>query len=239
MNFNRSAIRGVTAVVALVIAAGSAGAADLGGAYGGSLKDGPFAPFSWSGPYIGIQAGYAWDRGSDVSWGGLNSALTQNDGPLKYDSFVGGVHLGYNVQNGRIVWGIEGDVEYAPGEGDDEDRGGHTNGIDTKVMASLRGRLGLAFDKSLLYLTGGVAYMSADAVVRDIPSQPDISTSFTGWTIGGGVEHALTNAVSVRLEYRYTDFGLETENYTAPATGYTLGFEPELHAVRAGLSTKF
>ena len=236
MKFGSSAIGKIAAGVVFVMAASQANAADIR-SYEGSLKDGPYAPFSWSGPYIGIQAGYAWDKGSDVPWGDLNGSLYHNDGPLVYDSFVGGVHAGYNIQTGRIVWGIEGDVEYAPGKGDDENRGGDTNGIDSKFMASLRGRLGVAFDRSLLYITGGVAYLSADAVVRDYASQPDISTSFTGWTIGGGVEHALTNSISVRLEYRYTDFGLQVEDYTT--AGYSLGFEPEIHAVRAGLSTKF
>lgn len=234
MKLNKAILSTVACSLFALATVGQANAADLGG----SLKDGPIMmPFTWSGPYVGVQGGYAWDKGSNVPWGDIGGPMTENDGPLVYDSFVGGAHIGYNFQRGRIVWGVEGDIEFAPGKGDDEDRGGHTNGIDTNFQASIRGRLGLAFDRTLFYLTGGYSYLDADAVVRDISYQPSISTSFGGWTLGGGVEHALTNSISLRLEYRYTDYGLTVENYNQ--AGYSLGFEPEIHAVRAGISTKF
>lgn len=221
-----------------LIAATAASAADIYNGRGNPKDEGVYSPpFTWTGMYVGLQAGYAWDRNSDVPWGGLGGPLTENDGPLVYKSFVGGAHAGYNFQSGRFVYGIEGDVDIAPGKGDDEQRGGDVNGLDTNFMASIRARAGLAFDRSLIYVTGGYAYLDADGVVRNVPQQSNISTSFNGLTVGGGWEHAWTNALTFRLEYRYTNFDLKAEDYDT--AGYRLGFEPDLHAVRAGISYKF
>jgi outer membrane immunogenic protein len=214
-------------------------AADLGGMRGGSLKDAPYAPppYSWTGAYWGVQTGYVRDNNSDVPWGDFGNPLTNNDGPLVYNGWVLGGHLGYNFQRGSFVYGVEGDIEWTSAEGDDEDRGGHTNGIDGNWMGSIRARVGFARGPSLFYLTGGYAYLHADAVVRDVPAQPKISTSFNGWTLGAGWQYAFDRRWSMRIEYRYTDFGLEVESYNV--AGYRLGFEPEIHAVRIGISSRF
>jgi outer membrane immunogenic protein len=73
--------------------------------------------------------------------------------------------------------------------------------------------------------------------VRDVPEQPKLSTSFDGWTLGGGWQYAFSPNWSTRLEYRFSDFGLSVENYNV--ADYRLGFEPEIHAVRIGFSTRF
>lgn len=209
------------------------GPANAGGDYRRSYRPPP-PPFTWSGAYAGLQVGYEWDNDSDIPWG---PTLQSNDGPLKYDAVTGGVHLGYNIQRGTIVFGIEGDFELVNGSGDDQDRSGTTNGIDTEWMLSLRARLGYAMGKDLLYITGGYSYLEAEGVVRDLATQPDISTAFDGWTVGAGWERALDRRTSIRLEYRYTDYDLEVENYSV--SGYQLGFEPEIHAIKIGVSAKF
>ena len=66
----------------------------------------------------------------------------------------------------------------------------------------MRGRLGYAYDRYLLYGTGGVAF-------GDIKNA-GASTTRTGWTLGAGIEAALTTNVTGRVEYRYTDLGSAT-----------------------------
>ena len=135
-------------------------------AVAGSLKDEPpLAGFNWTGVYAGLQIGYMWDRSSGVPWGSLGgTTLPNNDGPLVFGGVMGGAHLGYNFRSGNGVFGIEGDLELTNASGDDEDRGGNTNGINANWLGSIRARAGILMTpQTLLYVTGGWAYMSAPA----------------------------------------------------------------------------
>ncbi|MGH6831174.1 MAG: outer membrane protein, partial [Methylocella sp.] len=91
-----------------------------------------------------------------------------------------------------------------------------------------------------LYATGGAEFASFDTSVRGFPGFDQTSTTRTGWTIGGGIEYALTGNWSIRAEYRYADFG-----HFAVATPLTFGFGSSVNhhltenAVRAGFSYKF
>lgn len=194
----------------------------------------PPAYKSWTGFYAGLQVGYGWDEDSDVRRG---ANLQTNDGPLEYSTAVGGVHIGYNLQRGMWVFGLEGDIDIMAGEGDDEGRGVNTNGIDTNWAASFRARLGIADRNYLYYLTGGYSYLDADGFVSDVAGQGDIGTSFSGWTAGIGLERFVDSRTTIRLEYRYTDYDLESENYAT--AGYLAGFEPEIHVIKLGVSAKF
>jgi outer membrane immunogenic protein len=189
--------------------------------------------FTWTGPYVGLQIGYAW--GTDtltVFPFGFGTNFTPN-------GVVGGGHIGYNLQLNQFVAGLEGDVE---GTGIDRSfsPGGALYDTSIPVQGSIRGRLGVAFDRALLYATGGAAFASFDNSVRAFPGFDQTSTSRAGWTIGGGIEYAITGNWSIRAEYRYADFG-----HFADATPNTFGFgsfvnhhETE-NAVRAGASYKF
>jgi outer membrane immunogenic protein len=126
---------GIIGALALMAAAPVANAADVYKRDGG-LKDGPVAdygpPIGWSGFYVGINAGAAFD-----------------DSNVSEDDTVGllGGHIGYNWQGGSPwVVGIEGDVSYL-----DDDA------ID--YLATIRGRLGYAFGPTLLYGTAGAAFL--------------------------------------------------------------------------------
>jgi outer membrane immunogenic protein len=197
----------------------------------------PYTPavplFTWTGLYLGGQIGYAW--GTDtltVFPFGFGTNFTPN-------GVVGGAHIGYNFQFNQFVAGLEGDVE-----GTGISRNFSPGGVlyDTKipVQGSIRGRLGVAFDRALLYATGGAEFAGFDTSVRGFPGFDQNSTTRTGWTIGGGIEYAVTGNWSVRAEYRYADFG-----HLAEPTPFTFGFgsfvnhhETE-NAVRAGFSYKF
>jgi outer membrane immunogenic protein len=208
-------------------AAGGASAADLGGGYGGSLKDEPvYAPAPiWTGYYIGGHLGALWNDGPSVDgkkrWCGqggevylaaavLNSAQCDDwkkwDKHVNFDhndddtTLVGGVHVGYNWQSGASVMGVEGDVSFA-------------DGFD--YLASLRARLGYAEGNLLIYLTGGIAFAGFDAQDVTVNKKWGNPKSFTlhgddeslvGFVVGAGAEYKLRPNVSVGLEGLYYNF---------------------------------
>jgi outer membrane immunogenic protein len=189
--------------------------------------------FTWAGLYLGLQIGYAWGTDSlTVFPAGFGTDFTPN-------GVVGGGHIGYNVQVNQFVAGLEGDVE-GTGISRSFSPGGVLYTTDIPVQGSIRGRLGVAFDRALLYATGGAEFAGFDTSYTGFPGFDQNSTTRTGWTVGGGIEYAVTGNWSIRAEYRFTDFG-----YFADSTPNTFGFgsfvnhhETE-NAVRAGFSYKF
>lgn len=236
-----------TSVVAIIAAASSAlsgiaDAADLG-PYPNrrSWSSQPaYHPqvFRWTGFYAGIQAGYGWGNTDAVSTS-LSSGLAQG---FSYatSGAVGGVHAGYNWQTSNLVFGVETDLEASGvgGSGIGTLGGGHITNIDW--LGSIRARAGLTTGDTLFYLTGGFAYGGL-AVDRSAGAgfTPFIGASDwqTGWTLGGGVEHAFTPNVTARIEYRYTDLGQIT--YSSPTANLTDTSDITQSAIRAGLSFRF
>ena len=150
--------------------------------------------FTWTGLYLGGQIGYAW--GTDtltVFPFGFGTNFTPN-------GVVGGAHIGYNLQLNQFVAGLEGDVE---GTGIDRSfsPGGVLYNTSIPVQGSIRGRLGVAFDRVLLYATGGAEYRYADlGHIAD-------ATPFT-FGFGSFVNHHETeNAVRAGFSYRFDSFG--------------------------------
>ena len=162
-------------------------------------------------------------------------------------SFTGGVQAGFNWQMGAVVFGLEGDVNWV---GNDSRRGygsyafapvSSTNYYYTldgqaqsNLLAGIRGRLGWSFDRALLYVTGGAAfrnsgsndtiyaYDSATGGVLKATYGGNTDRSNVGWSLGGGLEWAFTNNVSLRVEYLHSQFnrnnGLYTNTYTVTTT---------------------
>lgn len=211
----------------------------------------------WSGPYIGIQAGYGWGEAtanteviSDVV--ALSEPVileTQEKGSIDAEGILGGLHAGYNLQTGSFVFGIEADAELTDMDGDtdvfrDDER---TELLATQEkefdwLASLRLRAGYAMDRALIYATGGLTVGDVDMSFALLDGSFDESETETalGWTIGGGLEYAITDNLTIRAEYRYTDLentsfrGLEEPEFTAE-----YDYENDFHAVRGGLSLYF
>lgn len=205
-----------------------------GPAYAADMAAAPaMSTYNWSGFYAGVQAGYAWGDATAPYGFVSGGPYPAFQAAAKQKGFIGGVHAGYDYQLDSIVFGVEGDVEYSNVKGDDGGSGGHVNGLDDKWQGSLRGRLGYAFDNVLVYGTGGVAFMHATATA---PGYTD-GVGFTGWTAGAGAQYALTPQLSVRAEYRYTDFGKSEAAF--PAYGYYENYNPKQNAVRIGLSYRF
>lgn len=173
--------------------------------------------YDWTGFYLGGHGGYVWTRL------GLS-------GDFATDSFDGGLlgaHTGANWQVDNWVFGVEGDISYTWNENT------YIGEIDigTDWQGSVRARLGYAIDRTLIFATGGLA-ITRGYVEIDLANYRATDT-FTGWTVGGGLEHAFTNNWTTRLEYRYSDYGRED-------FGFDVGnFSLKEHSVRAGVSFKF
>ncbi|MFC3693301.1 outer membrane protein [Chenggangzhangella methanolivorans] len=170
----------------------------------------PVPSFTWTGPYLGVQAGYIWGD--------------SNVGRIKPEGFTIGGYLGYNYQmdGSPVVVGIETDFNWS----DADDKAGRVK-FDQRWNGATRARVGYAFDRFLVYGAGGVAY--ADTRVR-VGGAKDSKTNF-GWTVGAGAEYAVTDNVSTRAEYRYTDYGSDKYNFGKASQ--------DEHRVMVGVAYKF
>lgn len=168
------------AVAALMVS--PAAAADL--AYPAPAT--AYAPppvFTWTGFYIGANAGYG--------WGDADYSST-------IDGFLGGLQAGYNWQGaGPLVLGVETDIQLSNVK---------SQNYSLDYFGTLRARLGFAVDQFLIYGTGGLAYGRGSYEVLGLTSDK----SHIGWTVGGGAEYAIDNNWSVKGEYLYVDLGSET-----------------------------
>jgi outer membrane immunogenic protein len=240
----------------------------------------PPPPFSWTGCYVGGNAG--WGRVkhdlSSVGSGNINttaSTLMNIAGAdsLDNDGFTGGGQLGCNWQAPTslpVVLGLEGDYNWIDGDTSRDafaSFGGVTahsvDSIGMSWFATFRGRLGLAFDRILVYGTFGGAFTQLDVSKNFAWSFADgcpigadglnhchvggASSNRTGWTAGAGVEWAFFDRWSVKAEYLYANFGdvtYLTHNIGPSFTGAFAQFGEHratstLQVVRLGLNYKF
>src|SRR5690606_24236959 len=127
----------------------------------------PPPPFSWTGFYAGVHAGYAWGGQDDNQSNLFEDIVPQAADSFDMDGFLGGVHGGYNWQMDQFVFGVEGDIDYTNIKGS-EGYAGYVPSMDDYLVgslelesnwqASLRLRAGYAVDNFLVYATGGVAF---------------------------------------------------------------------------------
>jgi outer membrane immunogenic protein len=198
----------------VIALAGSAFAADLPSRAPPPVYIPPAPIFTWTGIYVGGQVGYA--------WGNTNTNLTDGIGDFvsfstNNNGVIGGGHVGYNLQLSQFVVGLEGDVD---GSSLSKTISGTpiiggvlvptTINGKLDVQGSIRGRIGYAWDRVLIYGTGGVAFGGFNGSISTPFGFDSTSTTRVGWTAGGGLEYAITNNWSVRAEYRYTQYGHST-----------------------------
>jgi outer membrane immunogenic protein len=191
----------------------------------------------FSGTYIGGQVGYLDHDATfhDEIAGGHESG---DDNSVTF-----GVYGGYNVQCGRVLYGIESDFNSADTDADWNDS---SLSSEMNWFGTLRGRLGIVHeDKALFYVTGGLAYADFDYSILDttLPfSQSNGDTKF-GWTIGGGIELIRDARWSIKAEALYVDLGKETVSYEFAGCGLTcearVGYENDFWTARLGLAYHF
>ena len=208
----------------------------------------PVAPTeSWSGFYVGVQAGGIWGN-ADVDYDDTGDPYWTHD--MSVDGYSIGVYAGYNwlLENNWLV-GIEGEWSHVSADdtGNLMNAGGYI-GWKTKVEqnwdASLRLRVGKAVDESLFYVTGGVAWGDFDLNAYEaVNPSHHYSGSFrlTGWTLGAGWEYAFNENLHLRLQYRYTDYGDDTKRIAENSLGYYLDatLDYNAHMVTVGFSYRF
>ncbi len=230
-------------VAATALTAGSAFAADLPKRSAAPAFTAP-APLatSWSGFYVGVQAGGAWDTVSQTSFSapalaGVGTGIADITG----SGILAGGYAGYNMQFGQVVVGLEGDVEFSTLRGSTVYAAGTRRYAETN-RESIRARLGYSVDRALFYVTGGVAFTNGNLRDTNALTANSYSVSRTGWTLGAGLEYAIDKNWSARAEYRYTDFGrqnLSAFNATDPFVGTSLRSRITDSAVRIGISYRF
>ncbi|MFZ3359243.1 MAG: outer membrane protein [Xanthobacteraceae bacterium] len=183
------------ALIGLVALAGAAEAADLARPVPYYPKAAIYTPppFSWTGFYLGINGG-----------GGFGSSNWDSTGSRNIGGGLVGGTIGYNYQVGQAVFGVEGDIDWS------NINGSTTNacppGCETSNtwLGTARGRIGYAAGRFMPYVTGGAAFGDIRASAPGIATQ---SSNKAGWTLGGGLETALTANWTAKVEYLYVDLG--------------------------------
>jgi outer membrane immunogenic protein len=189
---------------------------------------------TWAGFYIGAMGGYASESGSDGIKGG----------------FAGGT-IGYNWQQGPVVFGLEADAAWA-----DINRSvagfvtvpgfapiGVTASAKIQDWGTVRGRIGYAFGPTLLYATGGYAWADTklSAAVTGVGGfSTSDSQVHSGYAVGAGAEWMFAPKWSFKAEYLFKSFGSETYTFVTPvgsATAASGSFD--VHSVQVGVNYHF
>ena len=209
----------------------------------------------------------------------VNSGIGTTRPPIATVSdggFIGGGQIGYNYQFGglgasSVVAGLEADAMYTdinrtiivPGPTSPAVLNSFHSQLN--YLGTVRGRLGLAFDRTLVYATGGLAYGdvrtsvtffngpggAAGGTPRFFGSKDSVDI---GYTVGGGIEYALaadsflnvfhSSAVTIKAEYLYYNLGASTYNLQNTANGpantnYATRVKTDGNIARAGINYKF
>jgi outer membrane immunogenic protein len=232
----------------------------------------PVTSYDWTGGYVGGHIGWGQGR-ANTSFTPLPNATSFIDlrpTTLRPEpsGFNGGAQGGYNWQSGHFVVGAEADLSWSRMSGTARvtpiimNNGSAFPGAgflitrqDTKWFGTLRPRAGIAFDKVLVYGTGGLAYgrvdYSANADFRPGTATPILffqypvafSKTKTGWTAGGGVEVGINAHWSVKGEYLYYD--LRRESIIAnpvpvnPPFQVAYTWETKAHTFNIGINFRF
>jgi outer membrane immunogenic protein len=170
----------------------------------------PLNMYSWAGPYLGGNLGWA--------WGSVDNNLTKPSG------FVGGVQAGYNWQTGPWVFGAEADIQ-ATGASDTFAPWKFSN----PWFGTVRGRAGYAFNNILFYGTAGLAFGELTGQTFGLSE----SHTNAGWTAGVGAEFLFAPSWSAKLEYLYVDLNDSTFTITGVQNGFRFGL------IRAGVNYHF
>ncbi|MBX9760460.1 MAG: outer membrane beta-barrel protein [Beijerinckiaceae bacterium] len=245
--------------------------------------------FTWTGFYVGLNAGVGFNSGNDrgvraYSVNGqyqnevdnLNDALASVNRDSSNAGFTGGAQIGYNWQFGAMVLGLEADINYL--DRNNGSRNYTIAGFDTlqygaydidvqgsrgggNWFGTIRPRIGVAFDRTMIYATGGLAYAgshngNASVTVYQENTNNELarwegrrSGSNWGWTLGAGIEHAFSNNFSLKLEYLYVNLDRGGNNDLVATGPNRLNVDnivfrggrsdDNFHVIRAGLNWRF
>ncbi len=188
--------------------------------------------YSWSGLYIGAHVGGG--NGSvDWTYAGGGGTADHDDGGA-----FAGVQVGYNLQSGAWVYGIEADLSLGSINGDTPcPNPSWRCATDINRLASLRLRTGIAIDNVLFYVTGGLGYGEIEVFTQLPPGAHQGSDKLRrGWTVGGGLEYGIGGGWSIKGEYLYYDLG---SNRSAVDFGLVVDTDVTVHTGKLGLNVRF
>jgi len=208
--------------VSTILSAAAVHAADL--VYIPPSVTSPVSVADWSGFYMGVNGGLGQ---AALDYGGVAFGFDQIRGASA------GLQMGYNVQLGSAVIGVEGDLQAAHMTQTTGAGAIHT----LEYFGTLRARAGVSLgDRFMPYITGGVAMAGGHQDMTDLGG-PESRRLHSGWTVGAGVEAKLTDAISVKAEYLHLNLG---PAMYFPVLGHG-GVEASVsaHIVRAGFNYRF
>jgi outer membrane immunogenic protein len=202
---------------------------------------------SWTGCYLGIEGGGNWGRSRHTAAASVNAGLPIDDTFDLSGASVGGtVGCNYQTTSGWVI-GIENDASWTNKSGSANDippfNIAAVSQTNEKWIDTLRGRLGFTWDRALIYGTGGAAFAGTSVTVCGPVLCASDSRSRVGWVAGVGVEYAVWEGVSLKVEYLHADFG--TARYidqSVVGPGFTIVTRDVLltdDIVRAGINWRF
>jgi outer membrane immunogenic protein len=230
--------------------------------------------YDWTGFYVGGNIGGVWERNSGTTdFVELSPSFTADNRQakaLRNSAAIGGIHAGYNWQMSRWVFGVEADFDWIKSKTGfcrqtsvlalscgDNGAGFLTLNEKTEWLGSVRGRLGYAWDRVMIYGTGGAAWGKIDTSINAnclvtgcgqsvllVNTTANFSDTKVGWVVGAGVESMLSENWILRVEYLHYDLGgvVDTLNLRADPLAPQDAPWSRSHrydTVRAGLSYKF
>ena len=193
-------------------------------------------PAIWTGSYAGLSGGYAWGR-SELQYDRVNHGIAARNP----NGALGALTVGYNYDLGNgFVIGAEGDLGIADISASDR------MVFDGHIYQSrfgpwwgtIRARAGYSFGETLVFATGGAAFMGMDEVViGNTPVETAVNRDTrSGWVAGGGIEHAFAPNMTIKAEYLHMDFG-SFNGFSGNRE--TFSFDNKVDLVRVGLNYTF
>ncbi len=239
------------ATAGLLVTGSSAFAADLG------VPPPVLAPlpvFTWTGFELGVQVGGGAGRTSvNVDGAGAPFSLGPSSASYGSSGVFGGIHLGFNYQlTGPVVVGVQAEYNFAGITGTAVTPPLNFLSTSIREFGSADARVGVAFDRLLIYAIGGFAYADIRNQIQLAGLAPGVTNFFAvnryGFDVGGGLEYNFYGNWTARAEYRYYDWG--TRGFNSPGFGSLVnGIVPfaipnhssreTMHTGRIGLTYKF
>ena len=230
----------VLALAAVVGGTLAANAADLRPVYKAPPAPPPPVIYNWSGFYVGGHGGFAWAEttASRFAVNGVLPPAPPVDPTFDRDGGFGGGQVGWNWQapGSPWVWGIEGDISGADISGS-ATVGGITGTADIDMLATIRGRLGYAWDRVMIYGTGGAAWARNELTVSGFGITLTEDRTHSGWVAGGGIEWALWDNWTVKAEYQFLSF--DSERFLSGPVAGGIDVDTDIHTIRIGLNYRF
>jgi outer membrane immunogenic protein len=197
--------------------------------------NGPYT--NWAGAYLGLNSGYGLGS-SQWTLGLLGTDVFNTSG------FLFGGTAGFNFPISAVLVGLEGDIDWSGLSGNATNCAVNASGAaaacqtKSNLLGTARARVGYAFDRTLIYVTGGTAFAPVQTGLSP-PSTFDAATKF-GWTAGAGVEFAFFGNWSAKAEYLFVDLAAASCSTAAncgSATGSSVAFTENV--VRGGFNYRF